>query len=43
VACLNNISELSQYRKENTTLQRYKDQLVKAVYSENHTKTININ
>jgi hypothetical protein len=30
-ACLNNILEFSPYRKENTTLHHYKDQLVDAV------------
>jgi hypothetical protein len=37
----NNIQEFSSYRKENTTLHHYKDQLVNAVYSENHTKPMN--
>jgi hypothetical protein len=30
-ARLNNIQEFSPYRKENTTLHRYRDQLVNAV------------
>jgi hypothetical protein len=34
-AHLNNISEFSPYRKENTTLHHYKDQLVNAVYGNN--------
>jgi len=40
-----NIYEFSPYLKENTILHHYKDQLVKeiiAVYSDNHTKPINI-
>jgi hypothetical protein len=40
-ARLNNICKFSPNRKENTTLHHYKDQLVNAVYSENHTKHIN--
>jgi hypothetical protein len=37
---LDNIKEFSPYRKEKTAPHRYKDQLLNAVCSENHTKYI---
>jgi hypothetical protein len=39
--CDENIQESGPHRKENSTLHHYKDQLVNAVYSENHAKPIN--
>jgi hypothetical protein len=41
-ARLNNIDEFNSYLTENITLHHYRDQVVNAVYSENHSEPINI-
>lgn len=43
LTCLNIIQEFSPYLKENLTFHHYKDQLINAVYRENHTIQINTN